>query len=222
MAISSAYFHYWGKAARDDPEESSGGEPKWHPLVYHALDVAACGQVLLRRQPAWLENLVRLSGFEAAVLSPWLVFLLALHDLGKFGNGFQSLRPDLKEMLQGSTKPIAYDVRHDTLGYALLMEQLPAWLESPELARRGGNLLRLWATAVAGHHGRPPRNDNRKAHVLQHLPADGPLQHAQEFVGAARVLLLPRDWQFPSRTEGSLEHYKRASWLVAGLAVTAD
>ena len=31
-------FRYWGKA---DP--AYPGEPKWHPLVYHSLDVAAVG-----------------------------------------------------------------------------------------------------------------------------------------------------------------------------------
>ena len=33
---------YWGKAK---PQTSSG--PQWHPLVYHSLDVAACGRKLL-------------------------------------------------------------------------------------------------------------------------------------------------------------------------------
>lgn len=33
---SASFYRYWGKA---DPNYSS--EPKWHPLVYHCLDVAA-------------------------------------------------------------------------------------------------------------------------------------------------------------------------------------
>ena len=44
---------YWGKAK---PETNSG--PQWHPLVYHCLDVAACGRKLLeadteRRRRLW-------------------------------------------------------------------------------------------------------------------------------------------------------------------------
>ena len=35
-------LRYWGKATR----ETSGGPP-WHPLVYHCLEVAACGRQLL-------------------------------------------------------------------------------------------------------------------------------------------------------------------------------
>ncbi len=33
-----SYYQYWGKADPNYP-----GEPKWHPLVYHCLDVAAVG-----------------------------------------------------------------------------------------------------------------------------------------------------------------------------------
>lgn len=35
MALAS-YFHYWGKADPNYP-----GEPQWHPLAYHGLDVAS-------------------------------------------------------------------------------------------------------------------------------------------------------------------------------------
>ena len=217
MDISSACFRYWGKA---DPEYPGG--PKWHPLVYHSLDVAACGQVLFCRQPAWLNNLARLSGFEPAALSPWLVFLLAIHDLGKFGDGFQSLRSDLQQDLQGRVANVAYDVRHDSLGYAVVMENLPQWLECPDLAQRGGNLLRLWAAAVTGHHGRPPKNEGRGAHVLRHLPADTRLKDVKQFVACARRLLLPKGWVFPDRKPDSLDRYKQTSWLVAGAAVAAD
>lgn len=38
---------YWGKA---DPAYPA--DPKWHPLVYHCLDVAAVGVEYLRRAPA--------------------------------------------------------------------------------------------------------------------------------------------------------------------------
>ena len=40
-------FRYWGKA---DP--SYPGDPKWHPLIYHCLDVAAVGVEYFQRAPA--------------------------------------------------------------------------------------------------------------------------------------------------------------------------
>jgi len=33
-----SFFRYWGKADPNYP-----GEPKWHPLVNHCLDVASVG-----------------------------------------------------------------------------------------------------------------------------------------------------------------------------------
>ncbi len=217
MTSDSALFRYWGKA---DP--AYAGEPKWHPLAYHCLDVAACGRVLLRRQPAWLTTLARLSGLDPEALSSWLVFLLSIHDLGKFGNGFQSLRPDLFGKLRAEAIQVGYDVRHDTLGYAVLMEHLPAWLERPDLAERGGNLLRLWAAAVMGHHGRPPKNDGLQGAVRRHFPMDPVVRDAGAFVAEVRRFLLPDSAVLPVRTDGMLERYKHASWLVAGLAVAAD
>lgn len=120
MECPANYFCYWGKA--EPPLEEITA---WHPLVYHSLDVATCGQVLLRHQPAWLEKMAVLSGLDPAILSQWLVFLLAIHDIGKFGDGFQALRPDLQGALQGQAARVAYDVRHDTLSYALGMESPP-------------------------------------------------------------------------------------------------
>lgn len=213
--MQDALFHYWGKA---DPAHD--GEQKWHPLVYHCLDVAACGQVLLRRQPAWSATLARLSGLDPDALSSWLVFLLAIHDLGKFGNGFQSLRADLFGRLRVEAIQVGYDVRHDTLGYAALREHLPNWLERPDLAARGGNLLRLWISAVTGHHGRPPKNEGLPGAVRRHFPMEPVLRDAGRFVAEVRHLLLPDNAMQLARAD--VERYKQASWLVAGLAVATD
>ncbi len=204
---------YWGKA-----DEKYVGTQTWHPLAYHSLDVAACGQALLRQQPTWLENLSRLAGMDVCVLEPWFIFLLAVHDLGKFSNGFQTLPKNPF----GYIAKVAYDVRHDTLGYALAMEFLPQWLKAPELAERGGGLLRLWVAAVTGHHGRPPINQNLAALVERQFPAETARHDAAKFVFTMRRLLLPADWAFPARTEGQLDRYKQSSWLVSGLAVLAD
>jgi CRISPR-associated endonuclease/helicase Cas3 len=85
---------YWGKAK---PQTSSS--PQWHPLVYHCLDVAACGRKLLEANQGRRQSLVALSGLKEEALLGWLSFLLAIHDLGKFSDGFQNLRPDLFQLL---------------------------------------------------------------------------------------------------------------------------
>jgi len=42
-----SYFRYWGKADPNYP-----GELKWHPLIYHCLDVAASADDILASEPA--------------------------------------------------------------------------------------------------------------------------------------------------------------------------
>ena len=53
--------HYWGKA---QPTEADG--PRWHPLAYHGLDVAAAGAVLLED-----PNPTRGSVFRQSLAVPW-------------------------------------------------------------------------------------------------------------------------------------------------------
>lgn len=210
-------FRYWGKA---DPNYPS--EPKWHPLVYHCLDVAACGQALLASQPAWLKTLHRLSGLTADALSPWLLFLLVVHDVGKFADGFQSRCPYWMEQLQGRKANVPQDTRHDTLGYELLMAHLPDWLARADLSQRGGGLLRPWLAAVTGHHGKPPRSDRNWALLRRSQFPSQVLDDASHFVTNAASLLLANGCPLPVTGSDDGSAFKRASWQLAGLAVAAD
>ncbi|MFM7294925.1 MAG: CRISPR-associated endonuclease Cas3'', partial [Burkholderiales bacterium] len=107
--------HYWGKA---DPNYD--GVQKWHPLAYHSLDVAAVGVEYLRRS-SLLNTMCRLLKCSVEQALAWMAFFLALHDLGKFSEAFQSQRADLVLTLQrrppNPTK--IYSQRHDSLGFWL-------------------------------------------------------------------------------------------------------
>jgi CRISPR-associated endonuclease/helicase Cas3 len=59
MSEIPTYFRYWGKA---DPNYE--GEPKWHPLVYHCLDVAAVAAVW------WITSPIVRRSFLAAFMCP--------------------------------------------------------------------------------------------------------------------------------------------------------
>lgn len=145
------YLQYWGKQ----------DEKSWHPAAYHLLDVAAVGRNLLekdlilrRRFTKCLEvdNLTKI--FES------FVFLLALHDIGKFSLSFQGLSQTLIPTHLRSYPFKSYDLRHDSLGYfflddmksgrPLLSGVLP-WLEP-----LGNGERRTVLAAFTGHHGQPP------------------------------------------------------------------
>lgn len=210
-------FNYWGKADPDYP-----GDPKWHPLAYHSLDVAACGLVLLESQPTWFAILVRLSGLSEKNLRSWVVFLLAIHDIGKYGDGFQNRCQDWMEKLQGRKSNATQNARHDTLGYELAMAYLPVWLGRADLGQRGGSLLRPWLAAVTGHHGKPPRSDQGNALVLRNQFPASVLIDAKGLVAEMAPLLLAEGCPLPDAAHCDGEAFKHASWQLAGLAVAAD
>lgn len=106
-------FNYWGKADPAYPHEQ-----KWHPLVYHCLDVAAVGVAYLE-QSSFLGTCCGLLNCSKPTFLSWSAFLLALHDLGKFSEAFQSQRQDLiSELQKREPNPNkVYSERHDSLGF---------------------------------------------------------------------------------------------------------
>ena len=220
-----SYYRYWGKAR--SPEKGGG----FHLLPYHGLDVAAAGYVLLRQQHEFTAGLAEFLRADADVLRCWLSFLLAIHDVGKFGDGFQGLRPDLIQLLQERATSVGYDERHDTLGYRFaagtqshpgavtaLFNGLSVHEVDP--ADRW-ELIAPWLNAATGHHGRPPH--------LMGIPR--PLSHqfptpvatdATAFLREVCALLLPDGPPFDLADYSGLRAFQRVSWLFAGLAVAAD
>ena len=188
---------FWGKARPAD------GLVAFHPLVAHMLDVAAVSAALAHRHPP-------------AVPASTLVFLAALHDIGKFSPAFQAKVPTLWPaalgVLPASPPP---DPGHDTIGLALLREPpiaalldgvLPGWLD--------GHRVHLLA-AVAGHHGRPPADDLANARRIM-TPACRTA--AQAFVSMAVRLFAPAPLPLPD------DERKIAclAWQLAGLVTLAD
>jgi CRISPR-associated endonuclease/helicase Cas3 len=194
------------------------------------LDVAAVGGALLREQKELLHGLAGFLGAHPDLLRRWLMFLLAIHDVGKFAESFQNLRPDLMLSLQGRQAAMSYDERHDTLGYRFCAGrgregaalELLTPLGLPHLDHEDvRDLLAPWLSAVEGHHGRPP--------VLtafhRPLPRDFPeavARDATAFLRNSLALLLPEGLPFSLLDYSRARSFRRVSWLTSGLAVAAD
>ena len=159
-----------------------------------------------------------------------LVFLIALHDAGKFAEGFQSRAPELFEKLRGRSSNAVYTVYHDTLGYVGWEGMIwsAAWDEDWfHLHEHAGDRYDAGAyfapltRAVSGHHGAPPRLDHSTQKADLHF--DDCAQAALlDFARRSRFLLsddaLFQTWSY----EYDVPRAQRASWLVAGLTVLAD
>lgn len=149
MGETETVMQFWGKA-----RPAEGAVQDWHPLLWHMLDVAACAELVLAREPDLLRLLSGMLQIDEARLGPFLVWLAAAHDLGKFSVPFQAKVPGrLPEVLAGA--PQIADRGHD--GAALEL-----WSHDPDLsrewARRWGmspRHLRALVGASFGHHGAP-------------------------------------------------------------------
>jgi CRISPR-associated endonuclease/helicase Cas3 len=235
--MRESYFEYWGKAC-----SSAGQGSPFHLLPFHALDVAAVGAQLLERDDRLLQRLERLSGFSARSLRRSVPYLLALHDLGKFSEPFQDLKPEIVAQLQSARAPRRSAYRHDTLGYLLwrswstrqphpseadLFKTLvPVMTSQGPLSRRDArDVVDSWMAAILGHHGKPPQDASLPQGIFG-VFKDGVARSrtdAAAFALAARELLDPGGLEAVSEDLDALEDSaRRSSWWLAGFAIVCD
>jgi CRISPR-associated endonuclease/helicase Cas3 len=161
-----ALYRYWGKAQKPDSQEDGD---TCHLLVYHSLDVAAVGRQWLNSSPVLVRRFVTMTGCKEKQALAWVLFFIAIHDLGKFDIRFQ-----LKALTatQGLWKTLdlqlpdpiisreywhgeyaVYWVYQD-LGDRFSWKMGDPW-DEPDGEDRWKTWL-PWIRAVAGHHGMEP------------------------------------------------------------------
>ncbi len=163
-------------------------------------------------------------------LENWLAFWLALHDLGKFSEAFQSQKPELFQELHGRVPDASktYRLRHDSLGMLFWRDVLcqravdQAWFgRETEFSLDG---LDCWMRAVTGHHGQPPKMEAGDFWE-QHFDRKQDRDAIFAFVAEVRALLVN---DAVAAIPSALDHesFHRASvelsWWMAGLAVLVD
>jgi CRISPR-associated endonuclease/helicase Cas3 len=143
-----SYMHFWGKA---------GGE-RWHPLVFHMLDVAAVAREVLEREPESTKRRASRLFLSEKEFSDSISFLAAMHDLAKFSKDFQWKIPELATQLSGENPVRITASHHTTFAWGIwkkvarpfLVEKYPAFGKSNE-----SDWLNPLLTASFGHHGVP-------------------------------------------------------------------
>ena len=223
--IEGGIFRWWGKAR---PDPSGAHSTPFHPLPLHSLDVAAVGVEVLARTPGLLQLLSSRLRLRPDQTTSWVAFWLALHDLGKFAESFQSQCPEVFEAQRGRPPNPArpYTLRHDSLGMlfwkAVMREQVvdESWFgpHSEDLAYG----LDFWAAACTGHHGQPPTEGDA---WNQHFNPREDRAAALAFADAVRSYFIDDDLTSAIAANdppGFIAASQELSWWVAGLAVLAD
>ena len=207
-------LRFWGKAQPSDPERG----PRWHPLAYHSLDVAAVGEVLLTSDRGFGACFSRLLGLPREDSDSLVRYLLALHDIGKFARKFQAKAPlHYPECFGDDPAGVAAYYDHGAGGLRLFGVDAEAF-KLPRGAR--SRTWRPLMSAVTGHHGAPP--EPRSSDSMTTLRGSdfgrAGIEAAYEFIRQAHGLLAP-----PEHVRAlDARHARRASFAVAGLAVLAD
>ncbi|MFN0040838.1 MAG: CRISPR-associated helicase/endonuclease Cas3 [Burkholderiales bacterium] len=159
ITTSPLMFRYWGKADPNYP-----GTPKWHPLVYHCLDVAAVARTWWDLSPAirraFLAAFVQ-SDSATDQLQAWMLFFVAMHDLGKFDIRFQLKATDalaavwgrLEKNDHGLALKEIQEFDHGHAGISWARREYANWIVQSDKEQIIWTRWQPWLSAVTGHHG---------------------------------------------------------------------
>lgn len=176
-------FPFWAKARWTEQGM------RFHPLVDHAADVAACLEALLGR-PVIRQRLEHAAGgvvLDTATIAR-LCALAVLHDFGKANTGFQRLalhrdrrspghiRPAMALLMERSAEARPFRQR---LAAALDAGQLQCWVAKPDE-------LNGLLTAILAHHGMPPAGGAFVPDIWTARDGLDPFQGIAELTAAAR------------------------------------
>lgn len=163
--------------------KSNSDEAVWHPLILHMLDVAASADAILEREPESTRTRIsEILGLPWNEARPWLLLLIACHDLGKASPGFQCkkiiaiMSPaglGLKLPRIPNTK-----INHAFVSQIALTTLLQEQGWSAELSEMAGD-------AVGCHHG-----ERAKPNVLSDLLGDISAIGGDDWAKARRDLLI--------------------------------
>lgn len=146
--MTSLLYKYWGKAHPPDD-----GGPAYHLLPYHCLDVAAVANQWLQLDSALMQTFVRATQLSSEYLTPWLLFFVALHDLGKWDVRFQLKAKEIALQINplfAEAQP-EREYYHDKEGYIWFANELDTYGFPQD-----EDHLRKWMKAVGAHHGQVP------------------------------------------------------------------
>lgn len=209
--MAEAYLSFWGKAGG-----SQDGQPSWHPLAYHCLDVAAVANALLEASPRKLSFIARLMETTPDQARTILIALISLHDIGKFAETFQAKCEDgWPGDVLGAYRRARGAGRHDALGSEIRdLLGLKALFGTAFRSWSPADFDSLWH-AISGHHGRPHCEEPRMS--CGELPAR--CQQAASAFCRDIVALFAADMELPRPPP---HNFASLSWLIAGLTVVAD
>jgi len=186
-------------------------------LAFHSLDVAAVGEALLTTHDKLGRHLAKLLGMSQEEAVSFAVYLLSLHDVGKFAKKFQAKVPLLFPPCfsdDAAAERSSYD--HGAGGLRLFDSKTCLFhICDPAQTKK----WRVFISAVTGHHGAPPSVlDRGSEHALRRDFGTVGFEAVQSFIGQLQNFRAPPAGLLPN----NCAQLSRASFAIAGLAVLSD
>lgn len=191
--IEAQVLRCWGKTSSDRASSA-----RFHPAIYHMLDVANVAEVLLvQASPRWKTVLGRVFQCDAGEVHTWLPWIAALHDLGKISAAFQGMRQagQSERLLAEGFFPADMDIPHSLMGR--ISFQFETHLPTSLPPRLSAVIQEM----ISSHHGRFDRPGNLRR-LFQRTQRDEHPSWLNYRAAALDLLtreLLPDGWPvFPS------------------------
>ena len=140
IAMRNSCVNIWAKTGGNE-------DLSWHPLLLHMLDVAACADAILNREPeSTRKRMGEILGLQWEDAHPWLLLAIACHDLGKACPGFQCKWKNMTNLDAGRSP-------HTTINHAFVSQ-----ISLADILRGKGWSIELDASdsvadAIGCHHG---------------------------------------------------------------------
>jgi len=159
----------WGKTVEAEPDPN-----KFHPVVFHMLDVGNVARKLLA-DPAslrWRRVLGRVLNADESQLQNWLPWLVAMHDIGKISAAFQrenSIQA-ARMKLEGFNFSASANLDHTLIGQAFIAREFS---DIGDVLPESYKVI--WRDQVGGHHGQfssPGRLQETFAKLQRGEPAE--------------------------------------------------
>ena len=231
----STIYQYWGKAS----SPASQSRHVYHLLPYHSLDVAAVAYYLFDTERPLAQDISVYLGFSKEDFRNLILFIISLHDLGKFANAFQGLYQDSNNpLVKVNTKLYPYNLRHDALGWGFYSHAFHFGHFCQISDRRKlKKALDILMNTVLGHHGMPILPKDAKESYIDSQPekigigynnamditnqqaANNWIETSKAFFHVESVL---EQLTENSQDKVWLNALKHISWQISGLTMLSD
>lgn len=220
MQGADRIYQYWGKTRKEC-------EPHYHLLVYHSLDVAAVGNRILLHHPILVSRISSALNINQDQVIPFISFLLAIHDLGKFSESFQGMMKDLFLQMNGREPRLCNQLHHSNLGLKIFKNILERSDFNLTDKLCDGDLFEFYIgykyclNASFGHHGMPPDMGIINYTSLHLVCTDDDISAASHFLQeTANLFLNDLNSKIPIQDDESIS--AQISWLLAGIVIISD